>query len=71
MTELSELDPVLVQRAMECGDHTTPREAVHAALAEYVAACDRLGILKWFGRVEYYDDYDHKALRKRRGEESR
>ena len=35
-----------------------------AALKEYVKARRRLGILDCMGRVEYYDDYDHKKLRR-------
>ena len=58
------LDDALIQEAVEAGQHKTKKAAVTAALKEYVKARKRLGILEWVGRVEYYDDYDHKALRK-------
>lgn len=40
------------------------KAAVTAALEEYVKARRRLKILDWMGKVEYYDDYDHKSLRR-------
>ena len=48
------------------GGHKTKKEAVTAALAEYVRARRRGRILQWVGRVEYFDDYDYKATRRRR-----
>ncbi len=33
-------------------------------LEEYVKGRRRLEILDWMGRVDYYDDYDHKNLRR-------
>jgi UDP-N-acetylmuramate-alanine ligase len=60
------LDDELIDEAVRAGGHRTKREAVTAALREYVAAQRRLGILDWVGKVDYYDDYDHKALRRAR-----
>ena len=58
------LDDALIREAVQLGHHRTKKAAVTAALKEYVKSRQRLAILEWVGRVEYYDDYDHKALRK-------
>ena len=60
------LDDKLIEEAVKIGNHASKREAVTEALQEYVNARKRLGILKWIGRVDYYDDYDYKKARKRR-----
>ncbi len=57
------LDDRLIEEAVEIGHHPSKKAAVTAALKEYVKARRRLNILDWMGRVEYYDDYDHKNLR--------
>jgi Arc/MetJ family transcription regulator len=58
------LDDELIDEAVKAGGHKTKREAVTAALREYVKARKRLGILDWVGEVDYFDDYDAKALRR-------
>ena len=58
------LDDELIAQAVKAGRHKTKREAVTAALREYVKARKRLGILDWVGEVDYLDDYDAKALRR-------
>ncbi len=58
------LDDQLIEEAVEIGHHPSKKEAVNAALEEYVKTRRRLKILDWMGRVEYYDDYDHKNLRR-------
>jgi len=58
------LDDNLIEQAKEVGKHRTKKEAVTAALVEYVKSRKRLGILDWVGKVDYYDDYDHKELRR-------
>jgi Arc/MetJ family transcription regulator len=58
------LDDELIAQAVKAGRHKTKREAVTAALREYVKARKRLGILDWVGEVDYFDDYDAKALRR-------
>ena len=60
------LDDKLIDEARRIGKHKTKREAVTAALREYVARRKRLGVLDLFGKVEYYPDYDYKALRRKR-----
>ncbi len=57
------LDDRLIEEAVEIGHHPSKKEAVTAALKEYVKTRRRLNILDWVGGVDYYDDYDHKNLR--------
>jgi Arc/MetJ family transcription regulator len=61
------LDDKLIEAAVRAGGHKTKRAAVTAALAEYVRSRRRNQILKWRGQVDYFDDYDYKALRRRQG----
>jgi Arc/MetJ family transcription regulator len=58
------LDDRLIEQALAAGRHKTKKEAVTAALKEYVKSRQRLGILSMAGKVEYWDDYDHKQLRR-------
>jgi Arc/MetJ family transcription regulator len=60
------LDDALIEQARRAGKHKTKKQAVTAALQEYVQHRKRLGILKLIGHVEYWDDYDHKAYRRAR-----
>jgi hypothetical protein len=58
------LDDELIAEAVRVGRHRTKKEAVTAALQEYVKSRQRLGILDWVGKVDYYEDYEPKALRR-------
>lgn len=60
------LDDALIEKARVMGGHKTKKEAVNAALAEYVQRRKQLDITKLFGRIDYDPDYDYKALRRRR-----
>lgn len=60
------LDDKLVRKARTLGKHKTNKEAVIAALQEYTKRLGRLGILKMAGKVDYFPDYDYKALRRRK-----
>jgi Bacterial antitoxin of type II TA system, VapB len=57
------LDDTLIEEARSMGGHKTKREAVNAALAEYVRRRKQLNVTKLFGQIDYYPDYDYKALR--------
>jgi Arc/MetJ family transcription regulator len=59
------LDDKLIDEAVKAGNHRTKREAVTAALLEYVKLKRRLGLLEMVGQVEYDPDYDYKAERRR------
>lgn len=60
------LDDKLIEAAVQAGGHKTKKAAVTAALTEYVRSRRRRQILKWRGQVDYFDDYDYKALRRHR-----
>ena len=60
------LDDRLIEQAVKAGGHRSKREAVTAALREYVKQKKRHGIYELVGNVDYYDDYDYKAARRRK-----
>jgi len=73
------IDDTLIEKAIEAGQHKTAEEAVTTALEEYIRsheapgfpakdaeARERMKILEWVGKVDYFDDYDHKELRRRK-----
>jgi Arc/MetJ family transcription regulator len=55
-----DLDDRLVEEARRVGRHKTKREAVTAALDEYIAHRKQLQLLRLFGTVEYDPKYDYK-----------
>ena len=59
------LDDRLIEEARRIGHHATKREAVNAALDEYIRRRKQLRILDLFGTVDYRQDYDYKANRRR------
>ena len=59
------LDDKLIEEARHAGSHKTKREAVTAALAEYVKRRKQLRILKAFGSFDFDSEYDYQAERKR------
>jgi len=60
------LDDKLIVEAQRIGKHKTKKEAVSAALAEYVRRRKQLDILKLFGTIDYDPSYDYKAERRRK-----
>jgi Arc/MetJ family transcription regulator len=60
------LDDGLIEEARRAGGHKTKKEAVTAALAEYVKHRKQLRILKAFGSFDFDPDYDYKAERRRK-----
>ena len=60
------LDDKLIVEAQRAGKHKTKKEAVTAALSEYVRRRKQLGILKLFGTIDYDPSYDYKAERRRK-----
>ena len=59
------LDDRLIEAARRIGHHATKKEAVTAALDEYIRRRKQLRILDLFGTVDYRQDYDYKANRRR------
>ena len=60
------LDDRLIDRARRVGKHKTKKEAVTAALEEYVGRREQMRILELAGSIDYDPDYDYKALRRRK-----
>jgi Arc/MetJ family transcription regulator len=61
------LDDRLIERVRRAGKHKTKKEAVTAALEEYVRRRRQLAVLDLAGAIDYAAGYDYKASRRRRG----
>jgi Arc/MetJ family transcription regulator len=59
------LDDKLIVQAQKAGHHKTKKQAVTAALKEYIAHKKCLGIKKSFGTIDFDDNYNYKKARKR------
>ena len=57
------IDDKLIDEARRIGNHRTKKEAVTAALKEYVDRRKQLEILKFFGTIDYDPTYDYKKMR--------
>lgn len=59
------LDDHLIETARAAGGHKTKKEAVTAALTEYVARRKQRGVLKLMGTIEFDPAYHYKDARRR------
>lgn len=60
------LDDNVVAEAVKLGRHKTKKEAVSAALVEYVRRRQQARIEELYGAIEYPADWNPKALRRAR-----
>jgi Arc/MetJ family transcription regulator len=60
------LDDKLIEQAQKLGKHRTKKEAVTAALRDYVKRVQRMKILELEGKIDWDPNYDYKALRRRK-----
>jgi hypothetical protein len=60
-----DLDDRLIDEAQKLGKHRTKKDAVTAALGEYIQRRKQQDILPLFGTIQYDPRYDYK--RERRG----
>ena len=60
------LDDKLIEKARRAGKHKTKKEAVSAALEEYVQRRQQQRILEAFGKFDFDPGYDYKAERRKR-----
>lgn len=58
------IDDALINEAVRIGHHATKKEAVTAALDEYIRQRKQLQILDHFGTIDFDPAYDYKKLRK-------
>ena len=59
------IDDQLIDEARRLGRHRTRKEAVTAALEEYVGRYKRLEVLNLFGTIDFDPVWDYKAERGR------
>ena len=57
------LDDQLIEEARTLGQHRTKKEAVTAALDEYIKHRQQQDILSLFGKIDYDEKYDYKQER--------
>jgi hypothetical protein len=60
------IDDRLIEEARRIGGYKTKKDAVTAALQEYIKRRQQLRILDLFGTIPYDPTYDYKAERKRK-----
>ncbi len=60
-----QIDDKLIQKAVKLGGHKTKKNAVTAALEDYVNHLEQRKILSLFGGVDFDADYDYKKQRAR------
>lgn len=60
------IDDKLIEAARRIGHHKTKKEAVTAALSEYIAHRKRLEVLSLFGTIDFDPTYDYKADRRKK-----
>ena len=61
-----DLDDKLIEEIRRVGGHKTKKEAVTAAMEEYLRHRKQLDIIKLFGTLDWDPDYDYKAERRRK-----
>jgi Arc/MetJ family transcription regulator len=57
------LDDTILAKAQRLSEARTKRETIDTALREYVANHSRKDFRDLAGKIEFWEDYDYKALR--------
>ena len=60
------IDDRLIEEARKLGRHRTKKDAVTAALDEYIKRRKQQDILPLFGTIDYEKSYDYKKERTRK-----
>jgi hypothetical protein len=58
------IDDRLIAEAQKLGQHRTKKEAVTAALDEYIRRRKQLDVFAMFGKIDYDENYDYKRERR-------
>lgn len=61
-----DLDDKLIEKARRAGHHRTKKDAVNAALRDYVKRHEQRRIVELFGTIDFDPRWDHKAARRKR-----
>jgi len=59
------IDDELILEALKIGNHKTKKEAVTAALKEYIAHKKQSEIIGLFGKIAFDTNYNYKNARRR------
>jgi len=60
------LDDKLIEEAKRLGRHRSKKDAVNAALSEYIQRRKQQKIISLFGTIDYDETYDYKRARRRK-----
>lgn len=58
------IDDELIKKAMFIASVSTKKDVVAIALQEFVDRHTRKNLADLYGKIEFADDYDYKAMRK-------
>lgn len=61
------IDEKLLRAAFSVSEARTKKDLIHEALRVLVTVRKRKDLTELAGKIDFTDDYDHKALRKVRG----
>ena len=61
------IDDSLIESARTLGGQKTKKAVVTQALLEYIQKRQQVKLTELFGQIDYSEDYDYKARRKRGG----
>lgn len=59
------IDDKLIIKAQKLGHHKTKKDAVTAALKDYITRKKQIEIIDLFGTIDFDRSYDYKKARKR------
>ena len=60
------IDDQLIREAQKLGNHHTKKDAVTAALVEYIRRIKQQEIISLFGTIDFDPRYDYKRERRRK-----
>lgn len=63
-----DIDDALIDEVMKVANVKTKKEAVHLALQEFLKAKKKKDLFDLAGKIQFEDNFDHKALRHTRSD---